>query len=156
MKVNIIVVAAHHTISLPLLLDNLKWALEGVDYDVDIFTFKHWGLKLSACNCRVHETDVPVTDWYEFYHSEIENHVKKNIDQYDATILIEQDIWYKKKIKEILTEAVSKEEIKMEYAAPYFSIFDINHNLVYPRMWEGGIIYPNSILKKAFNLENRK
>lgn len=149
MKIASISCIARHPKGLNLHIRNLRWALQKLNYQIYIFTQKCWNLEKSKYPDVIFiETDGEPLEFKHFWSENIPDYIVENCHE-DLFLFIEQDQWFKHPIMDLANLAYKDQTIvlsKEEYSAS----ITIDGFIVYPRIWEGGVIFPRSYLIDAY------
>jgi hypothetical protein len=138
---------AHHPKGFDLHIRNLNWAFD-VPKRIHVFTFDWHNLNSLNVNfIRSKIYDNPENRHFNF-HEHFMPDIIKNI-QTDVILLIQQDIFFTEKVDALYEICKNDNKIVINNLSNYFSIFNCNKQIQYPRLWEGGIFYPSFIIKDA-------
>lgn len=154
MKVASISVVAQHPRGLDMHVRNLRWALEGTNNQIYIFTQKKWNFnKKLYPDVRFIEanSDDPMK-YHPFWRHEIPNAICTLINE-EMLLFSEQDIFYITKLKDHIDNSYKSNKIVVSgtiYHPPLFC----GHVDLYPRVWEGGCIIPSWMIRKAVMNDN--
>lgn len=147
MKIAVIVVIGQHPKGFDLFHKNLEWALEGIDFTLDVFTFKNFHFESEIAN--FHYCPLEMVKWYEFWQYEITERMQQIAENCDVVIATEQDIWFNQKLHSLAKDCLENNQIILDCKAPYFSVHNKEGDIIYPRLWEGGALYPSSLMLQA-------
>jgi hypothetical protein len=131
----VITTIAQHYKSYEMHLRNLAWALDGLDHQVFVMTFKNHKLQARA---QLLEVDADPADFYFFYD-------ELDMGRFNSDLLLmEQDILFTHQIRHQRTN-----QIVLNMHSNYLSIFDQSNNIIYPRIWEGATWLPHWLVKRV-------
>jgi hypothetical protein len=140
--ITVLTTVAQHREGLDLHLRNLKWALSNFDHQIIVQSFKSYELKGSAEFVLFDENPNNFFFFWDHAHKIILD-TQKSTDLY---LFMEQDILFAKKPDE---QIINSTPIKINFDSDYLSIFNLDKNKIYPRIWEGATFIEKQILVEA-------
>lgn len=138
MRVSSLSVVARHPKGLDLHVRNLRWALEGLDYRINVFTFAGWGFDRTAYpDVNLVECPGDPMQFRGFWNGEIKSFLKESVD--DVFVLVEQDQWFTRRLADLVRHAYETGDV-VSSDESYGAHIMQGGRVVYPRIWEGGTI----------------
>ena len=149
MKVSVITTIAQHYKGANLHFANLRWALEGLDYKIYVQTFSEFKIE-SEEDLQVINVNKNPDEFY-FFWDHTNELLADIIDETDVFLFMEQDILFTEQPISQIHKCLKKQALMVNMESEYLAIFNSNRKKLYPRMWEGGLFVPKSVIKKALD-----
>ena len=145
MKIQSLTIVAQHPKGLDMHLRNIRWAIDG-DFDPYIFTFKAYEFDYPRVNIVSVSAD-PIM-YYSFWRHDAREAIKES--KADVLVISEQDVVYTTKLMPYIERAYDTGCIVIDSEQYGHNIMK-DHKVVYPRLWEGGMIVRTDIIRDAVN-----
>jgi hypothetical protein len=145
MKIQTLTVVAQHPKGLDMHLRNIRWAIDG-DFDPYIFTFKAYEFVRPGINIVAVAGD-PLM-YYSFWRHDALEAIRNSTS--DVIVISEQDVLYTTKLMPYIDQVHKTGKIVIDSEQYGHNIMK-DHRVVYPRLWEGGLIVRTDVIRDAIN-----
>ena len=152
MRIKLIIAIAYNPEYIKILIENLFWAFQKFDLDIEILTFDEYSQNFKDCfdhkvNFNFYKKPLYSSKekWWFSFHNNSHDYVLNS--KFDYCVFLEQDVFF----TNIVSENYFKEnELSLFISEDYLSVFE-GETKIYPRIWEGCLFAPRDILLKAID-----
>jgi hypothetical protein len=144
MKIASIFVVGQHPKGLDLHVRNLRWAINR-PHQIYVFTFKEWNFDKSQYpDVKFIEVDSPAMYYFNFWGGDVIPKFVRTLEE-DVLVVTEADQYFHRQIGENID--ICFDEIQIGYEQYGWDIYN-NGQMIYPRLWECGLIIPRQLFVK--------
>lgn len=145
----ILLAVAYNPRYVDTLLDQLEWAFQKFDFEVQILTFWEYRKQFRNNNrakFTFYKKPIHLSKdkwWFPFHNY---SHLPIVENDFDHCVFLEEDMMFTKIVDETYFH---DNKISLFVTEKYLSVLNQKMNVIYPRIWEGCLFVPKNILLQA-------